>query len=73
MRIRMLVCHAGRGFVRNVGDEVELAEAEAQRLIAAGHAEPCASAPKRKAGRGRRVAVNPKAIAPETTDNPEGA
>lgn len=40
MRIRMLVCQAGVDFVRNVGDEVEVGDAEAMRLIAAAYAEP---------------------------------
>jgi hypothetical protein len=40
MKVRMLVSQAGIDFVRNVGDEIEIADGEAMRLLAAGIAEP---------------------------------
>ncbi len=85
MRIRILTCSVGANFVRNRDDELDLTDAEAGRLIAAGIAERIAE-PKRqpvtpgkakasqkgsKGKRSRRVADDPAAVAPETTDNPE--
>lgn len=75
MKVRILTCSVGHGFVRNVGDEIDLPDAEAGRLIAGGIAERIDDAPTKPAKRGRRgkrrVADDPSAVAPETTDNPE--
>lgn len=38
MKIKLLTSMAGKGFVRNPGDVLDLLEVEATRLIAAGYA-----------------------------------
>ena len=40
MKIRLLVSRAGAGFVQNRGDEIDVQDAEAIRMIEAGQAEP---------------------------------
>ena len=40
MKVRIVHCMAGSDYVRNPGDEVEVEDAEAVRLIDAGIAEP---------------------------------
>lgn len=40
MKIKLIVSRAGVGFVQNRGDEIEVADAEAIRMIEAGQAEP---------------------------------
>lgn len=51
MKIRLLVSRAGDGFVQNRGDEIEVADAEAIRMIAAEQAEPLRDAPVERAVR----------------------
>ncbi len=40
MRIRLLVSRAGVDFSQNVGDEIDVPDKEATRMIEAGQAEP---------------------------------
>lgn len=40
MRVKLLISRAGVGFVQKVGDEIDVADAEGARLIAAGKAVP---------------------------------
>lgn len=55
MKIKLLVSRAGPAGVQNRGDEIDVCDAEAIRMIAAGQAEPVREAaveravPKRKA------------------------
>lgn len=49
MKIRLLVSRAGPAGVDNRGDEIEVADAEAIRMIDAGQAEPLRDAPAEKA------------------------
>lgn len=51
MKIRLLVSRAGDGFVQNRGDEIEVADAEAIRMIAAEQAEPLRDAAVERAVR----------------------
>lgn len=46
MKIRLLVSRAGAGFSQNRGDEIEVGEAEAMRMIAAGQAEDVDASPR---------------------------
>jgi hypothetical protein len=48
MKIRILICQAGVGFVRNTGDIIDLKDDEATRLIEAGYAEPVKAAKAKK-------------------------
>lgn len=43
MRIRYLVAMVGTDYVRNVGDECDVSEGEAARLIESGYAAPVAA------------------------------
>lgn len=49
MLVKMLVMQAGRDFVRDRGAVVEVADAEARRMIEAGIAEPVRVAPVERA------------------------
>lgn len=40
VKVKILVCAAGPNEVRNVGDVLDVSEAEAKRLFMAGSAEP---------------------------------
>ena len=40
MKIKLLTSRAGNAFCQNVGDEIEVSEAEAIRMIEAGQAVP---------------------------------
>ena len=40
MKIKLLTSRAGVGFSQNVGDEIEVSDAEARRMIEAGQAAP---------------------------------
>ena len=44
MRIKLLVSRVGPAGAQNRGDEIEVGEAEAQRMFAEGQAEPVRSA-----------------------------
>jgi hypothetical protein len=46
MRIRLMVPRAGAGFAQARGEEIDVSEAEAQRMIAAGQAEAVAEDPR---------------------------
>lgn len=59
MKIKLLVSRAGVDFAQSAGDEVEVSDAEARRMIEAGQAAPVR-------GKGKEKAV-PKQSA-ETTD-----
>lgn len=49
MKIRMLVSRAGLNSAQSPGDEIEVSEAEAKRMIAAGQAELVRAAKAEKA------------------------
>ena len=49
MKVKMVVSRAGAGFCDSPGDHVEVDEAEAGRMIAAGQAEYIETATKNKA------------------------
>lgn len=49
MKIKLIVSRAGAGFAQNAGDEIEVGDAEAIRMIAAGQAEAVRSATVEKA------------------------
>lgn len=49
MKIRLLVSRAGPAGVENRGDEIEVADAEAIRMIEADQAEPLRDAPVERA------------------------
>lgn len=51
MKIRLLVSRAGPAGVDNRGNEIEVSDAEAIRMIEAGQAEPLRDAPVEKAVR----------------------
>ena len=57
MKVKMLQCMAGDRFVRNVGDEVEMPEAEAVRLIDAGFAVQVEAVEVEKKPKGKKKAV----------------
>lgn len=56
MKIKLLVSRAGPGGVANVGDEIDVGDSEAIRMIEAGQAQPVrqAAAPE-KAVQSRKV------------------
>lgn len=58
MRVRLLVSMAGPGGAWSPGDEAELPDAEALRLIAAGYAEAAAGAPEQAVRQPARTAVS---------------
>lgn len=49
MKIKLLVSRAGANFVQNAGDEIEVGDAEAVRMIEAGQAVAVRSAQPEKA------------------------
>ena len=49
MKIRLLVSRAGPAGAQNRGEEIEVSEAEAIRMVEAGQAEPVRSAPVERA------------------------
>lgn len=49
MKIKLLVSRAGSDFSQSVGDEIDVADDEAIRLIEAGQAEPVRGAPVERA------------------------
>lgn len=49
MKIKLLVSRVGPAGAQNRGDEIEVGEAEAQRMFAEGQAEPVRSAPMERA------------------------
>ena len=55
MKIKMLTSMAGTNFSYNRGDEIEIADAVAQRYIDAGIAEPVRSEPVERATRKPKV------------------
>lgn len=55
MKIKLLVSRAGTGFVQNRGDEIEVSNSEAPRMIEAGQAEPVRSAPVERAVKAAKV------------------
>jgi hypothetical protein len=63
MKVELLVSRAGVGFAQNVGDEIEVSDAEGERMIAASQAVEVAA--KKPATRKKKVeaAAKPK---PET-------
>lgn len=40
MKIKLLISRAGIDFTQNAGDEIEVGDAEAKRMIESGQAEP---------------------------------
>jgi hypothetical protein len=58
MKIRLLVARSGAGFSQARGEEIEVSEAEAMRMIAAEQAEQIGSDPRSKKVQ-RAVAVKP--------------
>lgn len=42
MKVKLLISRGGAGFTQNAGDEVEVSEDEAKRMIEAGQAVPIA-------------------------------
>lgn len=59
MKVRLLVARVGSFFTQNRGDEIEVGEAEAKRMISAGHAEAIVE-PVRQGQVERAVASRPK-------------
>jgi len=55
MKIKLLTARASAAGAQNVGDEVEVSDAEARRLIEAGAAEPVREARPEKAVPRRRA------------------
>lgn len=55
MKIRLLVSRSGPAGVDNRGDEIEVSDAEAIRMIEAGQAEPLRDAPVERAVRKPRA------------------
>jgi len=49
MKIKLLCCRAGAGFVQNRGDEIEVGADEGLRMIEAGQAELVRAAPVERA------------------------
>lgn len=49
MKVKLLVSRAGAEFVQNRGDEIDVGNEEAARMIEAGQAEPVRSAPVERA------------------------
>ena len=56
MKVKLLISRATAKEVYKVGDEIEVSEREAQRLVAAGKAVVVQAAPKRETTRKRAVA-----------------
>ena len=56
MKVKLLISRATAKEVYKVGDEIEVSEREAQRLVAAGKAVIVQAAPKRETTRKRAVA-----------------
>lgn len=54
MRIKLLTSRAGAGFAQARGEEIEVGDAEAARMIAAGQAEPVRAAPVETAAKRAR-------------------
>lgn len=54
MKVKLLVSRAGAGFVQNRGDEIDVPDAEAIRMIEAGQAEPVRTAAVERAVRAPR-------------------
>lgn len=57
MKVRILQCLSGVGFTHNTGDEVEVDDAEADRLIGKGIAEPLGQGKAAKAKTAKKKAV----------------
>lgn len=55
MKIRLLVSRAGPAGAQNRGDEIDVGDAEAIRMIAAGQAEPVREAPVERAVPNRKA------------------
>ena len=49
MKVKLLTSRGGVGFTQNVGDIVDVGDAEGKRMIEAGQAEPHKGAGKEKA------------------------
>lgn len=78
-QIRILTPMVGHGFSRNRGDEVEVSNDEAGRLVAAGFAvaiDPKAKTPEtppaKPKGKAKKTADDPKAKTPETPEGGDG-
>ena len=56
MKVKLLISRATAKEVYNVGDEIEVSDREAQRLVEAGKAVVVQAAPKREKTRKRAVA-----------------
>lgn len=56
MKVKLLISRATAKEVYKVGDEIEVSDREAQRLVAAGKAVVVQAAPKRETTRKRAVA-----------------
>ena len=56
MKVKLLISRATAKEVYKIGDEIEVSEREAQRLVAAGKAVVVQAAPKRETTRKRAVA-----------------
>ena len=46
MKVELKTCRAGVGFVQNIGDVIDVDDAEGERLLAAGQAKPVEPEPK---------------------------
>lgn len=55
MKIKLLTSCAGAGFAWSVGDEIEVSDAEAARMIEVGQALPVREAEVEKAARKQRA------------------
>lgn len=68
VRVRLKTCLAGSGFVLNTGDRYDTSPDEAERLVAAGFAEPdegeAAEQPAKPAGRQKGRARDQAPAAP---------
>ena len=46
MKVELKTCRAGVGFVQNIGDVIDVDDAEGERLLAAGQAKPVEPEPE---------------------------